>query len=81
MQSSDTATDVRVNCLYNILSQKRNARSKQIISLLFNLGEDLSCVVILRYKLCDLIKNYDYFVNDPVKRGVSEDFVTISDQQ
>ena len=49
--------------------------------LLFNLGEDLSCSVILRYKLLDLIKNYDDFVNDPVKRGSSEDFVTISDRQ
>ena len=29
MQSSDTATGVRVNCLYHIFSQKWNARKKQ----------------------------------------------------
>ena len=37
---------------------------------LFNFGEDLSYFVILRYKLRDLIKIYDDFVNDPIK----EDF-------
>ena len=39
--------------------------SKQ--ALLFNFGEDLSYFVILRYKLRDLIKIYDNFVNDPTK--------------
>ena len=36
-------------------------------ALLFNFGEDLSYFVILRYKLCDLIKICDDFVNDPIK--------------
>ena len=53
--------------------------NKQV--LLFNFGEDLSYFVILRYKLRDFIKNYDDFVNDPIKKGFSEDFVTISDRQ
>ena len=35
-------------------------------ALLFNFGEDLSYFVILRYKLSDFIKIYDY-VNDPTK--------------
>ena len=35
-------------------------------ALLFNFGEDLSYFVILRYKLRDFIKIYDY-VNDPIK--------------
>ena len=35
-------------------------------ALLFNFGEDLSYFVILRYKLRDFIKIYDY-VNDPTK--------------
>ena len=48
---------------------------------LFNFGEDLSNFVIVRYKLRDFIKTYDDFVNDPIKRGFSEDFVTISDRQ
>ena len=63
MQSSDTATGVRVNCLYHIFSQKWSARNKQ--ALLFNFEGDLSYFVILRYKLRDFIKN-DY-VNDPIK--------------
>ena len=50
--------------------------SKQ--ALLFNVGEDLSYSVILRYKLRDLIKIYD-FVNDLIKGGFSENFITISD--
>ena len=66
MQSSDTATDVRENCLYHIFSQKWNARNKQT-SLLFNFGEDLSYFVILRYKLRDFIKICDDYVNDPTK--------------
>ena len=39
-------------------------------ALLFNSGENLSYFVILQYKLGDLIKIYDDFVNGPVK----EDF-------
>ena len=35
-------------------------------ALLFNLGENLSNFVILRYKLRDFIKKDDY-VNDPIK--------------
>ena len=66
MQSSDTATGIRVNCLYHIFSQKCNAR-KNKQTLLFNFEEDLNYFVILQYKLRDLIKIYDDFVNDPVK--------------
>ena len=66
MQSSDTATGVRVNCLYDIFSQKWNAGNKQT-SFAFNFGEDLSYFVIVRYKLCDFIKIYDDYVNDPIK--------------
>ena len=64
MLSSDTATGVRVNCLYHIFSQKWNARDKQT-NFDFKFGEDLSYFVILRYKLRDLIKIYDY-VNVPI---------------
>ena len=53
MQSSDTETGVRANCLYHISSQKWNARNKNKQALLFNFGEDLS---IPRYKLRDLLK-------------------------
>ena len=35
-------------------------------ALLFNFGEDLSYFVILRYKLRDLIKLHNDFVNDPI---------------
>ena len=38
--------------------------NKQVLR--FNFGEDLSYFVILRYKLRDFIKIYD-FVNDPIK--------------
>ena len=65
MQSSDTATGVRVICLYHFFSQKWNARNKQPSS--FNFAEDLGYFLILRYKLRDLIKIYDDFVNDPIK--------------
>ena len=64
MLSSDTATDVRVNCLYHIFSQKWNARNKQIS--IFKFGENLSYFVILRYKLRDFIKIYDDYVNVPI---------------
>ena len=67
MQSSDTGTGVRVNCLYHIFSQKWNARNKQTSFAFFNFGEDLSYFVILRYKLRDFIKIYDDYVNDPIK--------------
>ena len=50
-------------------------------ALFFNYGEDQSHFVILRYKLHDFIKIYDDFVNDPIERGFSEDFATISDRQ
>ena len=36
-------------------------------ALLFNFGEGLSYFVILRYKLCDFIKIYDDYINDPIK--------------
>ena len=72
VQSSDTATGVRVNCLYHIFSRKWNARNKP--ALLLNFGEDLSYFVILRYKLRDFIKIYDDYVNDPIKGRFSEEF-------
>ena len=67
MQSSDTATGVRVNCLYHIFSQKWNARNKKNKTCFFNFGEDLSYFVIFRYKLRDFIKIYNDYVNDPMK--------------
>ena len=66
MQSSNTATGIRVNCLYHAFIQKWNAINKQT-SLLFNFGKDLNYFVIIRYKLCDFIKIYDHYVNDPTK--------------
>ena len=36
-------------------------------ALLFNFGEDLSYLAILRYKLREFIKIYYDFVNDPIK--------------
>ena len=59
--SSDTATGVRMNCLYHMFSKTWNSRNKQI--LIFKFGEDLSYFVILRYKLRDFIKVYDDYVN------------------
>ena len=47
-------------------------------ALLFNVGEDLSYFVILRYKLRDSVKIYDDYVNGPIKGDFLEDFVTIS---
>ena len=79
MQSNDTATGVRVNCLYHIFSQRWNAR-KNKQAWLFNFEEDPSYFVILLYKLRNFIKIYDCYVNDPIK-GFSEDFVTISYRQ
>ena len=49
-------------------------------ALLSNFGEDLSYFVILRYKLHDLIKSFDDFVNDSIK-GDFQKTVTISDRQ
>ena len=64
MLSSDTATGVRVNCLYHIFSQKSQKwmleTNKQI--LIFKFGEDLSYFVILRYNLHDFIKIYDDYM-------------------
>ena len=74
MQLSDTATGVRVNCLYHIFSQKWNPTNKQT-SLLFNFGEDLSYLVILRYKLRGFTKIYDDFVIDPIKREFEKTLV------
>ena len=65
MLSSDTATGVRVNCLYHIFSQKWNARSKQT-NFDFKFGENLSYFVIPRYKLRVFIKIYDDYVNVPI---------------
>ena len=78
MQLSDAATGVRVNCLYHVLVRSGMLETNKQ-ALLFNFGGDLSYFVILRYKLHDLIKIYDDFVNDQIKRGLSEDFVTISE--
>ena len=36
-------------------------------ALPFNLGEEPSYFVIIRYKLRDFIKIYDNFVNNPIK--------------
>ena len=66
MQASDTATGVRVPvCIIFSVRSGMLETNKQ--TLLFNFGEDLSYFVILRYKLRDLIKIYDAFVNDSVK--------------
>ena len=48
-------------------------------ALLFNFGEDLSYLMILRYRLRDFIKIYDDFVNglikgDFQKTTISEDY-------
>ena len=37
--------------------------------------------MVLQYKLRDLINIHYDFVNNPIKRDFSEDFVTISDLQ
>ena len=68
MLSNDTATGVRVNCLYHIFSDTNRSgmleTNKQILA--FKFGEDLSYFVILRYKLRDFIKIYDDYVNVPI---------------
>ena len=53
--------------------------NKQI--LIFKFGEELSYFVILQYKLRDFIKSFDDYVNGPIKKRFSEDFVTISYRQ
>ena len=73
MQSSDTATGLRVNCLYHIFSKKWKARNKQAFYFWRS--------VILRYKLRDFLKIYYDYLNDPNKRRFSENFVIISDRQ
>ena len=66
MQSSDTATGVRVPvCI--ILSVRSGMLETNKQTMLFNFGEDLSYFMILRYKLRDLMKMYDDFVNEPIK--------------
>ena len=73
MQSSDTATGVRVNYLCHILVRSGMLETnKQVLILKF--GEDLSYFVILRYKLRDLIKMYDDYVNGPVKEDFQKTF-------
>ena len=52
------------------LRNDKNIMMKQ--TMLINFGEDLSYFVILRYKLRDLIKIYDDFVNDPIKGDVQK---------
>ena len=61
MQSSDTVTV----CI--IFSARSGLLEINKQALLFNFGEDLTYFVILRYKLRDLIKLCDDFVNDPIK--------------
>ena len=71
MQSSDTATGVRVNCLYHIFSQKWNAGNKQTNKIcFFNFGEDLSYFLILRYKLRDFIKNLWWLCKWPNEKEI-----------
>ena len=70
MQSSDTATGNRVNCLYHF-SVRSGMLETNNQALLLNFGEDIS-IVILRYKLLDFIKIYDDFV---ILQGI--DFVLL----
>ena len=63
MQSNDTATGVRVNCLYHIFSQKWNARNRQTTFYFLVLRTP----ELIRYKLRDFIKIYNDYVNDPIK--------------
>ena len=65
MQSSDTSSGVRVNCCI-IFSVRSGILETNKQVLIFKIGEDLSYFVILRYKLRDFIKIYDY-VNGPIK--------------
>ena len=65
MLSSDTATGVRVNCLYHISVRSGMLETNKQI-LIFKFGEDISYFVILGYKLRDFIKIYDDYVNVPI---------------
>ena len=93
MQSSDTATGVRVNSIIFSVTSRMLETNKQ--ALVFNFGEDLSYFVILRYKLRDSIQIYDDFENDPIKGDFQKtllfsfrkpkvfgvaDFATLSDE-
>ena len=73
MQSSDTATGVRVNCLYYILVRSGMLETNKQV-LIFKFEEDLSYLLILRYKLRDFIKIYDDYVNGPIKRDFQKTF-------
>ena len=73
MQLSDTATGVRVNCLYHILVRSGMLETNKQV-LIFKFGEDLSYFVILRYKLRDFIKIYDDYVNGPIKGDFQKTF-------
>ena len=69
---SDTTGNWRPSELFvSYFSYKWNARNKQV--LIFKFGEDLSYFVILRYKLRDFIKIYDY-VNGPIKGDFQKTF-------
>ena len=69
MQSSDTATGVRVITVRIIFLVRSEMLETNKQALLFNFGKDLSYFVFLRYKhkSRDLINIYDDFVNDPIK--------------
>ena len=73
MQSSDTATGVRVNCLYHILVRSGMLETNKHV-LIFKFGEDLSYFVILRYRSRDFIKIYDDYVNGPIKGDAQKTF-------
>ena len=80
MQSSDTATGVRVNCLYHILVRSGMLETNKQV-LIFKFGEDLSYFVILRYKLRDFIRIYDDYVNGQIRGDFRRLSVTISYRQ
>ena len=75
MQSSNTATGVRVNCI--IFSVRSGMIETNKHTLLFNFGEDLSYFVILRYKLRDLMNKNDDYVNDPIKGDFQKTFRSV----
>ena len=66
MQSCDAATGVLVD-LFIMFSLRSGMLKTNKQALLYNLGEDLSYFFNLRYKLRDLIKIYDDFVNGSIK--------------
>ena len=75
MQSSDTATGVRVNSLYHILVRSGMLETNKQL-LIFKFGEDLSYFVILRYKLRDFVKIYDDYVNGDFQKTFSCYFIS-----